>query len=979
MDMFNLPPGASHFFYSREELLGLKTTAHAGIRHHIPAELRRRYRGCKAGAKLKAKLADNRRRFKPSIPSIIMGNVNSLPNKIDELSALNNQRTYRESSLYIFTETWLNHLVPDANVDLPGFTVVRADRDANACGKSRGGGLIIYINHRWCSPGHVTVKEVLCCPDLELLAVSLRPYYIPREFSHVIALCVYIPPSADAAVACEKIHTVTARLQTQHPEAFIIISGDFNHATLDSTLAAFYQAVDCPTRNNKTIDLLYTNVRDAYRATPLPPLGKSDHNLVHLQPQYTPLVQRQSNTTRSIRKWSSEVEDALRDCFEATDWDVLLKPHGEDIEGQTHCLTDYLNFCLDVVTPAKTVRCYPNNKPWVTQEVKAVLNRKKVAFRSKDREAIKSAQREVKQCLKEAKNNYRRKVEHKLSESRMREVWDGVNTITGHRVKTVTARGSVEEANRLNNFFNRFDQHTTLPPSLQPPPPPPLPPVHLLHNNNAVPFSPLPSPHPSPCITADQVRGELRKLHPRKAAGPDKVSPRLLKTCAAELGEPLQHVFNLSLQLGKVPTLWKTSCIVPVPKKNRPSELNDFRPVALTSQLMKTLERLFLNLLRPQVQHAQDPLQFAYRAGVGVEDAILYLLHRAHSHLDKGGGTVRILFLDFSSAFNTIQPLMLQDKLLRMQVDPCLVSWISNYLTDRPQYVRLTDTTSDTVVSSTGAPQGTVLAPLLFTLYTSDFCYSSELCHIQKFADDTVIMGCIRDDREEEYRSLVNDFVVWSQRNHLHLNTSKTKELVMDFGKSRPCPRPVLVRGDEVEVVGNYKYLGVWLDNKLDWSCNSEHLYKRGQCRLYFLRRLRSFNICRKLLQMFYQSVVASALFYAVVCWGGSTSTKHSNRLDKLIRRASSVVGTKLDSLVTVAERRSRNKLLAIMDNASHPLQPVISAQKSLLSDRLLLPRCRTNRFKDSFVPRAIKLYNSALGGRGRSSRKKEGLEKMGH
>ena len=888
-----------------------------------------------------------------------MGNVNSLPNKIDELSALNNQRIYRESSLYIFTETWLTHLIPDASVDLPGFTAVRADRDTKACGKSKGGGLIMYINNCWCNPGHVTVKKVLCCRDLELLAVSLRPYYLPREFSHVIALCVYIPPSADAATACEKIHTVTARLQTQHPEALVIISGDFNHASLDSTLAAFHQAVDCPTRNNRTIDLLYINVRDAYRSTPFPPLGKSDHNLVHLQSQYTPLVQRQSTTTRSIRKWSPGVEDALRDCFETTDWDVLLKSQGEDIEGQTHCLTDYLNFCLDVVAPARSVRCYPNNKPFVTQEVKTVLNRKKVAFRSKDREAKKSAQREVKQCLKEARDSYGRKVEQKLGESRMREVWDGVNTITGYRTKSVSASGTVEEANRLNNFFNRFDQPRSSP--LQPP-------LLLLPDNNIVPPSPppLPSPQPSPCITIDQVRGELRKIRPRKAAGPDKVPPRLLKTCAAELGEPLQHIFNLSLRLGKVPTLWKTSCIVPVPKKNRPSELNDYRPVALTSQLMKTLERLLLNLLRPQVQHAQDPLQFAYRAAVGVEDAILHLLHRAHLHLDKGGGTVRILFLDFSSAFNTIQLPKLQEKLMRMQVDPCLVSWISDYLTDRPQYVRLKNITSDTVACSTGAPQGTVLAPLLFTLYTSDFCYSSELCHVQKFADDTAIMGCIRDDGEGEYRGLVKDFVAWSEENCLQLNTTKTKELVIDFGKSRPCPRPVVIRGDEVKIVDNYKYLGVWLDNKLDWSCNTDHLYKRGQSRLYFLRRLRSFNICRKLLWMFYQSVVASALFYAVVCWGGSISKRNSNRLDKLIRRAGSVVGMNLDPLVTVVERRSMKKLLAIMDNASHPLHTVISAQKSSFSDRLLLPRCRTNRLKDSFVPRAIRLYNSALGGKRR-------------
>ncbi|KAI3359286.1 hypothetical protein L3Q82_002807 [Scortum barcoo] len=94
-----------------------------------------------------------------------------------------------------------------------------------------------------------------------------------------------------------------------------------------------------------------------------PPLGKSDHNLVHLQPLYTPLVQKQPVTTRSVRRWSPEKESALRDCFNTTVWDVLMNPHGEDIEGMTHCLTDYLNFCADVVSPVKTVRCYPNNKP----------------------------------------------------------------------------------------------------------------------------------------------------------------------------------------------------------------------------------------------------------------------------------------------------------------------------------------------------------------------------------------------------------------------------------------------------------------------------------------------------------------------------------------------------------------------------------------------------------------------------------------
>ena len=87
----------------------------------------------------------------------------------------------------------------------------------------------------------------------------------------------------------------------------------------------------------------------------------------------------------------------------------------------------------------------------------------------------------------------------------------------------------------------------------------------------------------------------------------------------------------------------------------------------------------------PQVQHAQDPLQFAYQEKVGVEDAILYLLHKAHSHLDRGSSAVRIMFFYFSSTFNTIQPILLRDKLSGMGLDTHLVSWIVDYLTERPQ------------------------------------------------------------------------------------------------------------------------------------------------------------------------------------------------------------------------------------------------------------------------------------------------------
>ncbi|KAJ8261575.1 hypothetical protein GJAV_G00155890 [Gymnothorax javanicus] len=161
-----------------------------------------------------------------------------------------------------------------------------------------------------------------------------------------------------------------------------------------------------------------------------------------------------------------------------------------------------------------------------------------------------------------------------------------------------------------------------------------------------------------------------------------------------------------------------------------------------------------------------------------------------------------------------------------MQMEPVFVSWMLNYLTAKPQYVRLQNCVSESVLCSTGAPQGTVLSPFLFTLYTSDFQLSSDFCFLQKFSDDSAVVGCIRGGCEGEYRSTINDFVNWSNLNHLRLNISKTKE--MDFRRKRPKPDAVSVQGTEVELVSSYRYLGVQLGSMLNWSGHMEATYKKA-------------------------------------------------------------------------------------------------------------------------------------------------------
>ncbi|XP_074543295.1 E3 SUMO-protein ligase ZBED1-like [Halichoeres trimaculatus] len=167
-------------------------------------------------------------------------------------------------------------------------------------------------------------------------------------------------------------------------------------------------------------------------------------------------------------------------------------------------------------------------------------------------------------------------------------------------------------------------------------------------------------------------------------------------------------------------------------------------------------------------------------------------------------------------------------------------------------------------------------------------------------------------------------------------------------------PQPVSIDGADIEVVSSYKYLGVHLDDKLDRSCNTTAIYWKGQSRLHFLRRLGSFNVCSDMLHMFYKTVVESALLYAAVCWGGNQMDKDRRRLDKLIKRAGSVVGRGLDDVGTVVGRRMRSKVQSILANPNHPLHSTVSGQKSSRSDRLPSMPCRTECFRRSFIPSAI-------------------------
>lgn len=135
----------------------------------------------KRGRKVGLRTCFRRKPFRQPLPSIMLGNVRSIRNKMDELRAsVQYLSDYHQSCLICLSETWLAETDPESAIDLEGFSVVRADCSASS-GKSKGGGLCMFINNKYCSPSHVTVRNRLCTKDIELLAVNLRPYHLLRE------------------------------------------------------------------------------------------------------------------------------------------------------------------------------------------------------------------------------------------------------------------------------------------------------------------------------------------------------------------------------------------------------------------------------------------------------------------------------------------------------------------------------------------------------------------------------------------------------------------------------------------------------------------------------------------------------------------------------------------------------------------------------------------------------------------------------
>jgi len=253
---------------------------------------------------------------------------------------------------------------------------------------------------------------------------------------------------------------------------------------------------------------------------------------------------------------------------------------------------------------------------WITKELKICVNEKKTAFLKGDNELLREKRKELRSQIKKAKLDFKNKVESRLNMGNAKQAWDGLNTMMGRETrKPMYHSQGVFFAENLNVFFSRFDRGTCT--------------TECDRICRDIPT------YENIILKEHETAASLACIKPNKAPGPDGLKGRVLKDCAFQLTGVLTKLFQLLLNEKVVPSSWKLSNIIPVPKISNANQSKDFRPIALTSILGKCMERVLSTYIKNDVNKYLDPLQFAYKTARGTDDATLTLCNLVSEHIQQ--------------------------------------------------------------------------------------------------------------------------------------------------------------------------------------------------------------------------------------------------------------------------------------------------------------------------------------------------------
>ena len=446
-------------------------------------------------------------------------------------------------------------------------------------------------------------------------------------------------------------------------------------------------------------------------------------------------------------------------------------------------------------------------------------------------------------------------------------------------------------------------------------------------------------------VTEEEVKTKLLKLRADKAPGPDSVHPYVLKKMAETLCKPLASIYNTSLSSQKLPDVWKTGNISAIFKKGDKSLPQNYRPVQLTSVVCKILESMITEAILKHLvlNNLEDLHQHGFTHGKSTVTNLIQALNvwsEALSH----GIPVDVLYLDYEKAFDKVPHQRLLNELHRQGIRGAVHGWITEFLNNRQQRVRVNDEFSDYSTVLSGVPQGSVLGPTLFLLYVSQIP-SILKNFVSLFADDTKIFTYLMEQKENlpeseqlhTASSLQNDINLiteWSEKYQMSFNLAKCHVLHLGHNNAK-ADYTMYKQNSLITAKGGLAYtlefhtlqtveeevdLGVTVDNQLKFSKHVDTKVSKANKLLGLLRHTFK-HLNEEIFTLLYKSIIRPHVEYATSVWSPHLK-KDRDKIERLQRRATKLVPSIKDlsyqerlrqlNLPTLEFRRLRTDLILL-------------------------------------------------------------------
>lgn len=366
----------------------------------------------------------------------------------------------------------------------------------------------------------------------------------------------------------------------------------------------------------------------------------------------------------------------------------------------------------------------------------------------------------------------------------------------------------------------------------------------------------------------------IKKLKNSNSIGPDGLSVKFFKNCSDNIFECINSIINKSLVDGIVPRNLKISKTVPIFKSGDTQDFNNYRPISLLPITEKILETVVMNQLNDFLinENKLSPNQYGFRKQSGTSTALFDIISEIQKARDHGM-YVACIFIDLKKAFDAIDRSILMKKLFSIGIRGTAFNWFKSYLNDRQQYTQAGDYTSNLKNIDFGVPQGSKSGPTLFNIYI-DSLNTINLCgKLFLYADDIVLVYASKNPLSLE--SLINrdldNVSVWTNNNRLTVNTTKTKYML--FGTSEDFSLNIQYCGNIIELVTEFKYLGVIIDRKMKFDNHITSLGKKLSKTAGIFRRISRY-VPVQIKRSIYFSLFASHVQYGLITWGSTFKTK---------------------------------------------------------------------------------------------------------